>query len=209
MEVGDPHWAALHDAVYEARECTLKALGSMAAVDEDKSLSLTGKAEKKREIATKAITALSKSPRLVKARSAVEVQVERCNEKLGLTPKAPEGVGAAMIAAEVRAHLAAMKPAERLAFVDAHASEVGDAVLSAPAFLSGLTPAELGVVKHRIEQRTDPAAAAAKAEALAALAELERGWRNAFNQIRECGGLEKPFDGAEKVAQRAGTSMSV
>ena len=90
VEVGDPHWAALHDAVHEVRDHTLRALGAMAAVDEDKTLSPTGKAEKKREIATKAITALEKSQHLAKARKAVEGQVKRWDKDLGLTPKAPE-----------------------------------------------------------------------------------------------------------------------
>ena len=39
-----------------------------------------------------------------------------------------------------------------MAFIDAHATEVAAAVhfgASAPAFLSGLTPAELGIVKQR------------------------------------------------------------
>ena len=102
-----------------------------------------------------------------------------------------------------------MKPAERLAFVDAHASEVADAVLTAPAFLSGLSPAELGVVRQRIEARANPESAGAKAAAVTALAETERGTRNAASLIRARGGLEKPHDGVEKVAQRAGTSMSV
>ena len=52
-----------------------------------------------------------------------------------------------------------MKPGERLAFINDHASEVAAAVLTAPSFLSGLTPAELGVVKARIVQRANPALA--------------------------------------------------
>ena len=98
-----------------------------------------------------------------------------------------------------------MKPVERLAFCDAHASEFAAAVLSAPSFLSGLTPAELNIVKQRIEARANPAIAEAKAATVTALAEMEGGRRNAANLIRARGGLEKPHDG---VAQRAGTSMS-
>jgi hypothetical protein len=77
MEVGDPHWCALHDAVSTARSHVLKAFGSMAAIDEDRNLSPTGKAEKKKEIASKALAALEKAPHLSKARSAVEDQVKR------------------------------------------------------------------------------------------------------------------------------------
>ena len=110
-----------------------------------------------------------------------------------------------MLHCEIRSHLASLKSGDRVAFIDAHATEVAAAVLSAPSFLSGLTPAELDVVKQRIEARANPEVAAAKAAAVTALAELERGWRNAANQIRVRGGLEKPHDGVEKVAQRAGS----
>jgi hypothetical protein len=112
-----------------------------------------------------------------------------------------------MVQCEIRSHLASLRSGDRLAFIDAHASEVVDAVLSAPAFLSGLTPAELGIVKQRIAARTNPELAAAKAATVTALAETERGCRNAANQIRTRGGLEKPLDGAEKVGERAGASM--
>jgi hypothetical protein len=148
---------------------------------------------------------LEKAPHLRKARSAVEDQFKRWDKDLGLMPKPPESVGDAMVHCEIRAHLASLKSGDRLAFIDAHASEVGVAVLSAPAFLSGLTPAELGIVKQRIEARINPELAAAKAATVTALAEMERGCRNAAELIRARGGLEKPHDG---VAQRAGASMS-
>ena len=108
-----------------------------------------------------------------------------------------------MLHCEIRSHLASLKSGDRVAFIDAHATEVAAAVLSAPSFLSGLTPAELGIVKQRIEARANPEIAKAKAVAVNALAETERGRRNASNLIRARGGLEKPYDGAEKVAQRA------
>jgi hypothetical protein len=45
---------------------------------------------------------------------------------------------------------------------------------------------------------------------LAALSDVERGFRHAFSTLRERGGLEKPLlDGAEKVAERASASMSI
>ena len=55
-------------------------------------------------------------------------------------------------------------------------------MLAAPSFLSGLTPAELGVVKQRIEARANPDIAKAKAETAKALQETEVGWRAAIRQ---------------------------
>jgi hypothetical protein len=105
---------------------------------------------------------------------------------------------------QLGSHLAALKAGERLAFIDAHASEVAAAVLTAPGFLSGLSPAELGVVRQRIEARADPEVAKAKAETAKALQATEQGWRAAQKQISDRGGLDRPHDG---VAQRAGTSV--
>jgi hypothetical protein len=86
-----------------------------------------------------------------------------------------------------------------MAFIDAHATEVAAAVLTAPAFLSGLSPTELGIVKGLIEARANPEIAAAKRATTRALSETEAGWRSAATQIRSRAGLGKlPHDGAEK-----------
>ena len=94
-----------------------------------------------------------------------------------------------MVRAEIRSHLASLKAGERMAFIDAHATEVAAAVLAAPGFLSGLSPAELGVVKQRIEARANPAITKAKVETVRAVNDAETGWRAAFKQIAERGDL--------------------
>ena len=202
------HWSALHDAVSTARDRVTKVFAETSAIDDDKSLSREGKNLKKREIATKAIADLQRSKSLDKARASVEHQLTKWNEQLGLTPKAPESVGDAMIHAEIRSHLASLKAGDRMAFIDAHATEVAAAVLAAPAFLSGLSPTELGVVKQRIEARANPELAKSKAETTRALADAEAGWRSAIRQISERAGLGRPHDGAEKIA-RAATAADV
>lgn len=55
--------------------------------------------------------------------------------------------------------------------------------LGAPAFLSGLTDANVGIVKAVIEKKLAPDLATAKADALRALSDAERGWRNAASQL--------------------------
>ena len=94
-----------------------------------------------------------------------------------------------------------MKPGERLAFIDSHATEVGAALLSgAPDFLSGLNQAELDVVKQRVAARTNPEISKAKSETLTALADAERGVRNARRSILECGGLPRDENGGGEEA---------
>ena len=86
-----------------------------------------------------------------------------------------------------------------MAFIDA-ATEVAAAVLVAPSFLSGLTPAELGVVKQRIETRANPEIAKAKPETTKALREVEVGLERARAQIASRGGLEKSPNGSVSAA---------
>ena len=188
-EIGDVHWSMLHDCVDDARNRVLKCLGALSGIDSDKSLSQSGRAERKKEIAAKALAEIEKSTSLEKARASVEKQVAIWTEKLGISPKAPESVGVAMMNCEIRSHLASLKAGDRVAFCNAHASEIGGAVLSAPGFLSGLTPAEMAVVRQRVAATTNPKVAEAMGDTLNALRDAERGFRNAAATIREAGGL--------------------
>lgn len=74
---GELHWSALHDCVSDARTRVLKTFGAMAAIDEDKTLSPTGKADKKREITMEAIADFEKAKTLANARTSVETQVAK------------------------------------------------------------------------------------------------------------------------------------
>jgi hypothetical protein len=156
---GSLYWSALHACVDDNRAHYAKTLTSMAAIDADKTLSAVGRASKKAEIAAAAVAALEKSKKLAAARDAVARQVSSWDKQLGLTPEPSDTISDATVRAEIRAHVASLKPGERLAFINDHASEVAAAVLTAPSFLSGLTPAELGVVKARIAQRANSALA--------------------------------------------------
>jgi hypothetical protein len=191
--VGDPgeiHWGLLHDAVGHARKAALKACGEMSAIDDDRNLSGEGKKLKRQEIGTKAMAALKKSQHLDKARSAVADQVKRWDKELGLMPKAPEGVAEAMQLSEIRSHVVAMSESSRVTFVLKHATDarVVQAVLSGPPFLCGLSDADIAVLKTEIAKRE---VAAAKEAALKAVADAERGYRNALNQIRERASLPR------------------
>ena len=197
---GALHWNSLHACVDDARTKVTEAFAKMSATDEDKNLSPAGKDLKKKEIAEAAIASFEKAKSLAAARDSVERQVAKWDKQLGLTPEQPVKVGAAMIYAEMRSHLASLKAGDRMAFIDSHATEVAAAVISAPAFLSGLSPTELDVVKQRIEARSNPELAKSKAETTRALADAEAGWRNAVRQISERGGLKKGHNGAEEIA---------
>jgi hypothetical protein len=61
------------------------------------------------------------------------------------------------------------------------------AILTAPAFLSGLSGPELALVKHRVEQHLGPEIVNAKAATLKALEQAEAGWQTAMRKIAERG----------------------
>lgn len=187
---GPLQWNYLHDSVSDLRARTLKTLGKLAAVDEDKSLSPTGKLETKRAIAEAAIASFEKSGALQKARDSVESQVAKWNDQLGVTPKKPTDVATAMMHAEIRSRVSAQKPGDRLAFISGHVEDCGAAILTAPPMLSGLSATELNIVRHTLEMRTNPEIAKAKQDTMQALAHAEQGFRNAVRTIRERAGLD-------------------
>ena len=201
--ISDSHWSALHAAVDDARERATKTLAKLSAIDGDRNLSAAGRALKKREIAEAAIASFEQATTLASAREAVAGQISKWDKQLGLTPEQPETIGDAVIHAEIRSHLAALKPGDRMAFIDAHSTEVAAAVLAAPSFLSGVNPAELDIVKQRIEARANPEIAEAKAEAAKALQETEAGWPAAIRLISDRGGLGRTDDGMARAATAA------
>jgi hypothetical protein len=191
---GELHWVSLHSAVAEVRDRTLKTLGQMAAVDADKSLSPSGKLEKKRAIAEAAIASFEKAGALQKARDSVEQQVKRWDKDLAPPSADP------VVAAEIRRHVAGLRDGDRLPFVTKHIVDAAPAVLQGPAFLSGLTATEIDIVRRQYEATRNPAASEAKTKTLEALAHAEQGWRNASNQIRSRAGLEKIGNGGGMAA---------
>ena len=70
-------------------------------------------------------------------------------------------------------------------------------MLTGPSFLSGLTPADLDIVKQRIAARTNPEIAKAKRDALDAISGTEKGWRSCERQLRELGGLKQASNGQD------------
>ena len=118
--------------------------------------------------------------------------------------KTPTNITEAVIQAEIRAHLAAMKES-KLGFLEKHATDplVGSAILTAPGFLSGLTDNEVTFVRQKIEQYVAPEVAKARDATLKALEQSEQGWQTAINKIGERAGLTKGADGTWR-----GASMS-
>lgn len=187
------HWQKLHAVPDEARQRVNQALAAMDAVDANPDLSPPGKKRECAKIAEQAIADFQRSATLENAHSAVAQQQERWAAKIGEIVKPPEDIGAATTYMQIRDRVADMKEG-RLAFLDKHAGDpvVASAVLSAPAFLSGLSDTEFAVVKSKIEKHFISAEITeAKAATEKAMQEAEQGWHRAIDMITQRGGFEK------------------
>ena len=166
--------------------------------DKDRDLSPEGKDRQKKKLASKAIAEFEQSEALTAAKEASDRQLAKWAEKTGLavTIKAPANIAEAVIQSEIRAHLAAMK-GSKLDFLTTHATDpvVASAILGAPGFLSGLSEAEITMVRHRIDEHVAPEVAAARDATLKAMKEAEQGWQNAMDKISERAGFTKGPDG--------------
>jgi hypothetical protein len=204
------HWSALGHTVDDARERTLKACGAMAAVDEDPKLSHQGKAAEKASIAEAALTSLRKSTNLDKARTAAAKVTQQCAAKVAEVVKPAETPHEASVHAQIRDRLSAMTDG-RMSFLEKNATDpvIASAILTAPAFLSGLSDPELALVKHRVElQAVGFETLEARDETVRALADAEKGFRNAVAEIREAAGLPKSSNGAmDPIAYACGYAL--
>ena len=71
--------------------------------------------------------------------------------------KPASNIAEATVHAQIRDRIAAMHEG-RMGFLEKNAVDpvVGSAILTAPSFLSGLSDAELALVKHKVEQHVSP-----------------------------------------------------
>ena len=120
--------------------------------------------------------------------------MEKWNHKLGLTVKAASNIGEAAVHMQIRDRLAAMKEG-RMAFLEKSAADpvIASAILTAPYFLSGLSDAELAMLKHKVERHVSPAVVEQRDASTNAIREVEAGWQRAQDVIAQRAGLLKPM----------------
>jgi hypothetical protein len=141
----------LGKCVDDARERVAKACEAMDQIDADRDLSAEGKVRKNKKVVADALADFQQSRTLTAAKEAVERQVAKWAEKMGMAVKPPTNIAEAVVQSEIRAHLSAMKEG-KVSFLQRYVTDprVASAVLGAPSFLSGLTEVEVAVVQSRI-----------------------------------------------------------
>ena len=188
------HWKAMHDCAMGLREIVSKARADLTAIHNDKDLSVEGKRHRREEIVARAVASLRQSPALGKAQERVEDQMAKWSRKVVSILKPAQTEAEVGLHAEIRRHIASLKDQRsRMAFLEKHGSDiaVASSLFEAPAFLSGVTDAELALVRHKIEAAHLPAEVVeARAKTGRAWAELERAARLAPTLILQFAGMK-------------------
>ena len=130
------------------------------------------------------------------AEASVDRVVAMWQEKLGVAIKPPANSAEAVVYAQVRDCVAAVEG--KMSWLQKNGKDpvVASAILSAPGFVSGLGDTEIAFVKDQLEQHLAPQIVEEKTKTLTALAEAERGWKNAIAKIGQRAGLIKGRGGA-------------
>ena len=196
-----PTGQAIHDAADEARDRVGKTYAKIDELERDPNLTAVGKAQAIAKVAEQAVADIRKSRALSDAKAAVARQQQIWAAKYGLDDigKPADDIGLATIHAQIRERVSSMTSAERMSFLAKNASDpvIAAAILSAPAFLSGLADHEMTMVRHQVESRSiPPEVAEARVEVAKALAKTERGWTRSIEVIEQRGGLQLSKDDA-------------
>ena len=141
------------------------------------------------------LSEVRKDARIGKARAAAAQIEETLGKRVREAVKAPSTPFDIALHAEIRAVI--RETGQAAVFIDEHVGDerVLTAVLTAPAFLSGLSDVEFNLLKSREESRLNPEAAATVADVAKALEQIKHGLVIAEKMIGERGQLMKTADG--------------
>jgi hypothetical protein len=187
------HFQLMKAAVMEDRETVRKALTAMVKADGDPNLSLKGKEEQRRKIEIEAIAKLDASSKRAKARESYDAVMAKWGNMVASILKPAKDHNEAVMHAQIRDRLFNLKDQrERMLWLERNVGDpvAASALLTAPAFLSGLSDVELALVRSKVEALAlTPEIIEAKAATMKAWEQVEAGRRAAHHKINERAGL--------------------
>jgi hypothetical protein len=153
------HLAKPREAIAAVRTVLREADAVMSSIESDAGLNAEGIRKRRAEAARTVVKQLESLPEVASAESAVNRRIEvlkkKVNEELAFT--APRDAVEAQVAAEIRAHVKASKAPALTALSLKADKRAMQAITSAPAYLSGLTDAELSSVRNVVLSETENA----------------------------------------------------
>jgi hypothetical protein len=173
------------------RERTAAAIHQIDTVNADKNLSDFGRAQKKGEIATKALEQIAADAAVSTARETVKSLQEKYNQTVKAALSGP--AARAELAPEIRRHIAGLSGAAKTRFLIEHIPDVPTMaalwpLLDGPLYLASLSQADVLLIRSKLAVAPELKAEADKAaEALAA---LEAGVGTARMTISEAAGVK-------------------
>lgn len=197
-------WQALHEAVNTLRR-TAEGVDELAdGVERDADLSEAGRLRRIADIGLQGIADVTGNPQAARARTSVANALESLSQRIMDAVKPPGSPAEVALYAEIRQHMR-MQGGNPFEFFKKHAADerVASAVLSAPAFLSGLTDTEFNHLKNEAESRINPTARGTMNELSKALEHLEAGIKSAERMIATRCQLMKTKDGFAVPAMAA------
>ena len=135
---------------------------------------------------------LDASPTRARAREACEYVLGKYEAQITSKLQKADDTQTVGVHAQIRAQLHDLKDAkERMSVLAKHGSDLTliSAALSAPAYVSGLTSAEISLLRSNLEKHADPAVIKERKFMQGTLAEIERGVRAVRSRIANEGGL--------------------
>jgi hypothetical protein len=193
------HQKALAAAASETVASVREAYEQLDKIDGNRDLTPEAKKRQRAALAGKMIAKLETSKTISRAREAAEEVLQKYGNKINSNLKPatdPQSIG---VHTQIRGQLLAMTDAkQRMSFLERYGNDITliSAALSAPPFVSGLTGAEVALLRNNLEQHAPPEVIKERDFVQKALAEVERGWRAARARIAKRGDLEEGQDGA-------------
>jgi hypothetical protein len=150
------HQKTLFAAANEARAFLRDAYAKLDAVDANRDLSPEGKRRQRAKIAKEIVATIDASKTLERVREAVDHVMQKYQAKIDANIKPATDAQLIALYAQVRDRLFNVRdPKERIKFLEKHGSDLTliSAVLTAPAYLSGLSDAEYQYVRSQLERK--------------------------------------------------------
>lgn len=172
----------------QAAEAVLAYEEAVREIETDKSLSDLGKAERIRDAFEEHMDRLD-AKEFAERVELAEKELDRLRALPG--PPPADDAHSIAVAGDIRRHLADLPDSDRRAFLQKNAGDpkVAAAVLHAPAYLSGLTDAEVDAFRRWAIERRHPDRVARIELLERTLEGAGRGRRNAEKMMRERGGV--------------------
>lgn len=191
-------WQAMRQVVTEARAIVAEAGDAIDQAKADHDLTVEAKARRISRAALDGIAKLDSLPSLARAEKLVAEFLEGQKTRMPTKITPPSTLHDVQVASEIRAWISRQKSTMAAAMQHATDPVVMGAVLTAPGFLSGLSPEAMNAVRGAAENAINPEAVSIRKANEDAIAECRAAIVQAKSKIGQAGNLRASVGGEYK-----------